>query len=148
VPDFADALEARDGQQVNVVGFMSPIDQFRDAEHFMLLPLPIECFFCNAPPRHYVVLVEMAEGTRAQMVNEPVFISGTLELAQTEAPKFFYRIDNASMRGADEGGGLTPMNTPMEHRMDLMQNIQELQGPMLEGTDAGPADGAAPGSGS
>lgn len=94
-PTFDEELKTIAGQSVNLMGFMTPIDEFRDATHFMLLPLPIECYFCNAPPMRDVMLVRMTEGERVNMVEEPVLMSGTLKLYAGGEDKFFYTLQNA-----------------------------------------------------
>jgi len=78
------------------MGFMTPIDQFREATHFMLLPLPIECYFCQAPPLRDVMLVRMTQGETVNMVEEPVMMSGRLALNADGGEKFFYTLENAT----------------------------------------------------
>lgn len=96
---FPEELKPKAGTTVNLIGFMTPIDQFRDAEYFMLLPLPIQCYFCEAPPMRDVMLVRMAEGTKVNLVEEPVLISGELRLNEgspdTFPEKFYYKLANA-----------------------------------------------------
>ncbi len=95
-PNFDEELKTIAGQSVNLMGFMTPIDEFRDVSHFMLLPLPIECYFCNAPPMRDVMLVRMTEGELVNMVEEPVLMSGTLKLNNDGEEKFFYSLENAT----------------------------------------------------
>jgi hypothetical protein len=95
-PTFDEELLPIGGQVVKLIGFMTPIDEFRDVSHFMLLPLPIECYFCQAPPLRDVMLVRMAEGELVNMVEEPVLMSGRLVLNQDSGEKFFYTLEDAT----------------------------------------------------
>jgi len=92
---FDEELLPKNGQPVNLMGFMTPIDQFRAATHFMLLPLPIECYFCQAPPLRDVMLVRLAKGEAVDMVEEPVLITGRLVLNNGSGEKFFYTLEDA-----------------------------------------------------
>ena len=108
-------ITAQDGQVVNLMGFMTPIDQFRAATHFMLLPLPIQCYFCQAPPLRDVMLVRLAEGEAVDLVEEPVMITGKLVLNKDGSQKFFYTIENAT-RTAE--GKTTVKNYGEQHRTE------------------------------
>ncbi len=120
-PIFADDLSALDGKEVTLLGFMAPIDQFQDVSYFMLLPVPIECFFCSAPPMREIMYVELVQGKRADIVNEPVAITGTLTLSREAGSQFFYSIKDAQWAAGEKNTKLTPKNTGSEHRMHQMQ---------------------------
>lgn len=114
-PKFDEELRPIAGQTVNLMGFMTPIDQFRNATHFMLLPLPIECYFCQAPPMRDVMLVRMAEGEHVNLVEEPVLISGNLVLNENNGEKFFYTLENASRATM---GDTTEKRYTTQHRQE------------------------------
>jgi hypothetical protein len=134
---FHDALKPADGQLVNVIGFMTPIDQFRQVTHFMLLPMPIFCYFCEAPPMRDIILVELENGTTADLVNEPVLIGGRLELQGKAGDPFFYAISNAKWNAAVEGMRLTPKQIEDRHKFELMNR----KGEILGTEDAMPGEG-------
>lgn len=117
-PTFDKDLVARakEGRTANLMGFMTPIDQFRDVSHFMLLPMPIECYFCRMPPMRDVMLVRMAEGEVTQIVEEPVLITGKLNLHEGPKQKFFYSMTNSGMRAGNSGEKLTTKSISPEHR--------------------------------
>lgn len=140
-PTFPDKLTSLDKQTVSLVGFMMPIDQFREASYFMLLPLPIQCFFCAQPPMRDVMLVEMAKGETARVVEEPVIVNGTLNLHPEPGSQYFYSIKDAKWAGATKEGALTTKNMTPEHRMHMLQQMM-MKGP------AGTAGGAPENSGS
>ena len=103
-PALASDLLAKKDTSVNLIGFMVPQYEFRQMTEFILLPLPIECYFCQAPPMREVVLVQMAKDAKVDLVKEPVLISGELTLNEGKGTKFFYVLKNAT-RGAAEKGG-------------------------------------------
>ncbi|HOJ34225.1 MAG TPA: DUF3299 domain-containing protein [Candidatus Hydrogenedentes bacterium] len=119
---------------VNLVGFMVPLYEFRDAHEFLLLPLPIECYFCQMPPMRDVMFVQMAEGQVAKMVNEPVLINGQLVLNEGPGTKFFYVIKNARWGAADPNIQFTMKQTAPEHMAAGHTRSLE-QEPMLEGSE-------------
>jgi hypothetical protein len=134
---FHDTLKPYDGQPINVVGFMTPIDEFRDVTHFMLLPMPIYCYFCEAPPMRDILLIELEPGATANLVNEPVLIGGYLALQGNAGDPFFYSVTGAKWNAAVEGMQLTPKDIGQEHRLEMMQRGGEL----LSGEEAMPGDG-------
>jgi hypothetical protein len=83
----------------------------------MLLPVPIECYFCESPPMRDVVYVRMKEGTTADLVNEPILINGVLRLHDAPKSDYFYVIEDAAWGKADESQRLTPKYVPQEHRL-------------------------------
>ena len=129
-PTFADELKQRDNTRVDLIGFMVPLHEFREVTEFLLLPLPLICYFCEAPPMREVILVRMREDETANLVNEPVMINGHLMLHQSENAHFFYTIDDALWGPGREDQDLTRTEVPMEHR--LHQPVQEMQEQLRE----------------
>ncbi len=123
---YDDRLREADGRTVNLMGFMTPIDQFRAATHFMLLPLPIECYFCKAPPLRDVMLVRLAEGEAADLVEEPVMITGQLVLTEGEDSKFYYSLERASRTTEGE---TTRKTYSQQHRREGQTMGKELLAP-------------------
>ncbi len=121
---FPESLKEKDGRLVNIVGFMSPIDQFRNVTEFMLLPVPLVCYFCDAPPMRDIIEVKLREP--ANMVNEPVLVGGRLRLHEGERPLFFYTIEDALWNEpVDEEA--TERLIDREHRLHHVEGFQELR---------------------
>lgn len=139
-PTFDKELVARakEGRTANLMGFMTPIDQFRDVSHFMLLPMPIECYFCRMPPMRDVMLVRMAEGEVTNIMEEPVLVTGGLNLHEGPKQKFFYSMTNSGLRAGDTGKKLTVKTINEEHRQQGYKEGSKL----MQEQDA--AGGAAP----
>lgn len=95
--EFDPELTAKDNTFVELVGFMVPLEQFNNATEFLLLPLPLECYFCGIPPARDVMLVKLAEGTTTKLWEDPVLCGGTLQLHREPGAKFFYTLDNATV---------------------------------------------------
>ena len=112
---FTDELKAWNNKQVNLIGFMVPENQFRDMKEFMLLPLPIECYFCQRPPVKDVMAIQMEEGTTTMLWDQPVLINGVLRLHEGPNQKSFYSIDHAALESAEKGARLQQRYIPPEH---------------------------------
>lgn len=125
-PTFHEQLLPRNGEKVDIIGYMVPDNQFRNITEFLLLPLPIECYFCESPPMRDVVKVVMAEGKTADLVNEPMLINGDFTLYEGKKVDFFYSLENASIGPGTPGASLTKRDIKMEHVMEsTMQNQDE-----------------------
>lgn len=122
---FPDSLKEKDGRLVNIVGFMSPIDQFRNVSEFMLLPVPLVCYFCDAPPMRDIIEVKLREP--ANMINEPVLIGGRLQLHEGPRPLFFYTIEDALWNEAVYDDEATEQITEQQHRLHLIEGFDELR---------------------
>lgn len=121
---FTEDLKEKDGRLVNICGFMAPIDQFRNVSHFMLLPVPITCYFCEAPPMRDVIEVRL--NAPANMVNEPVLIGGRLRLHEGPRQPFFYTIEDARWNEAVKDEILTDKEIGADHIIHLQQGFEQL----------------------
>lgn len=126
-PVFTEELKQWDNKQVNVIGFMVPENEFRDIKEFMLLPLPIECYFCKRPPMHDVMHVVMEEGSTTNLWEQPVLINGVLRLHPGPNDKYFYSIDQAALAPAEAGATLQRRYIDPEHMLPQHEQQEELQ---------------------
>ncbi len=124
-PTFDERLIAMDNARVDIVGFMVPINQFRNMTEFLLLPVPIECYFCQAPPMRDVVVVQMAEGETTNLFREPVLVNGLLTLNHGPGTKFFYVISDARMGPGKKGGTLTQKDVAPQHMLHGQEQPEE-----------------------
>lgn len=114
---FTPELMAMDGQEVFIIGFMVPEEQFMNVSDFLLLPIPIECYFCAIPPSRDVLYVKLREGETAEIYMEPVVIRGRLRLNQGPGVKFFYTLEDATLDSALDGGELTKKRMQIQHML-------------------------------
>lgn len=135
-PSFDTALAAKRDTVVNLIGFMVPMYNFRGMTEFLVLPVPIECYFCEEPPMRDIMLVQMAEGDQVDLVKEPVLISGTLTLNEGAGTKFFYVIKDAKRGPAEEGGKFTRQPVRQEaigHATQMQEAEADKKDELLEG---------------
>lgn len=117
-PTFHDELLPKNGQRIDIVGFMVPLEEFRQVTTFLLLPMPLECYFCQRPPMRDIVLVTLDESERkVDIYNEPVVINGDLRLNEGPKQKYFYTLEHAKMGPGEIDGTLTKRHIPEEHRI-------------------------------
>ena len=143
-PTFDPRLVEFKDSAVDLVGFMVPMYEFRNVKEFLLLPLPIECYFCQAPPMRDVVLVQMAKDTAVDIVKEPVLINGTLTLNEGPGTKFFYVVKDAGRGPAEKGGKLHTKRFSQDHIMHstgAKQLEEQQKEPLLEGQEPPKAPG-------
>lgn len=112
---FTPELMEMNGQEVFIIGFMVPEEQFMKISEFLLLPIPIECYFCAIPPSRDVLYVKLREGETADIYQEPVLLRGTLTLNQGPGVKFFYTLENATLDSPLDGGELTKKRLKFQH---------------------------------
>lgn len=125
-PTFSDELKKWNNQQVNVIGFMVPENEFREMTEFMLLPLPIECYFCNRPPVEDVMVIHMEEGTTTDVYGNAVLVNGVLRLHEGPNQQSFYSIEHAALVAAKEGERLQRRYIPPEHMLPQHTKEPEL----------------------
>jgi hypothetical protein len=125
---YEEELKAKDGQRIDLIGFMVPLNQFKDLTEFILLPVPIECYFCRMPPARDVVFVTMAPGKTVDFVfQEPVMINGVLRLKGEPGTKFFYVIEDAGYGPGKPDEKLTPKHLAPEHMAPMHQQDVQLE---------------------
>lgn len=123
-PTFTDELKKFNNTQVNLVGFMVPEYEFRDVKEFILLPLPIECYFCKRPPVHDVMMIQMEEKTTTKIFEGPILVNGVLRLHEGPKQKYFYTIEHAALESAEKGGALKTRYINPDHM--LPQHTQDV----------------------
>ncbi|MFO7776420.1 MAG: DUF3299 domain-containing protein [Candidatus Hydrogenedentota bacterium] len=127
---FPEELKQQDGTRVDVIGFMVPVYEFREVSDFLLLPLSIECYFCEEPPLREVIHVEMREGETANLVNEPILINGRFSLDSEAESGYFYTIEDALWGPGEPEGDVTRREISIEHR--LHEPVEEMREQLRE----------------
>jgi hypothetical protein len=113
---FTEELKEFDGQYVTMYGFQVPEDDFRDVTNFLLLPIPLECYYCSLPPPRDVMLVRMKPGVTTSIFNEPVLLNGIFKVNEGPKQKFFYELTDTTLEELD-GGELTKKRIKLEHML-------------------------------
>lgn len=120
--EFDPELVAKENTEVNLVGFMVPLEQFNHVTEFLFLPLPLECYFCQIPPARDVMLVKLETGKETKLWDDPVLCSGTLKLDRSKGAMFFYTLENATV-----GEGVTRREIKPEHTVIGHEPTGDLQ---------------------
>jgi hypothetical protein len=72
-------LEALNGKQIKIPGFMVPLEDTQKAvTEFLLVPSPQACIHVPPPPPNQMVYVKMREGS--EVAFGPIWVYGTLNL--------------------------------------------------------------------
>lgn len=129
-PTYPDELIAMDGDRVDIVGFTVALNQYRNMSEFMLLPLPLECYFCQIPPMKDQMLVVMAEGETTNLYKDPVLINGRFRLRKDDKEKFFYFLEDARIGPGDPDKTLDDLER-MYMKQEHMQPQHENPGDLL-----------------
>jgi hypothetical protein len=124
--DFDAGVVKMDQTHVDIVGFMVPLDQFRNMTDFLLLPVPIECYFCESPPARDVIYVKMQEGQTTNLFQEPVLINGIFNLHPGPKQDFFYTISDATLGPGVAGAKLSPKSVSPQHMIPGHQPTEDL----------------------
>ena len=120
---FSEEILQLDNGLINIVGFMSPIDQFSNVTEFMLLPMPTTCYFCDSPPARDVIEVKLQKPSK--MVDEPVIIGGRLKLNAEPKPLFFTSIVDAKWNEPVEATRKVVEETHRDHLRSGFQKLRQ-----------------------
>ena len=87
-PAYPAALEALDGKEIEMYGFMAPYDDFDSMERFMLINFFNGCQFCSVPRLQEVVYAECAASQKPwPYIDGPIRVRGVLRLKRAERLK-------------------------------------------------------------
>lgn len=92
-PTFADEIQALNGQEVKVQGFMLPLENAANQTHFILSVYPPSCFYCL--PAGPEGIIEIYSQQSVNFSFEPLLLSGKLTVLNNDEMGIFYRIENA-----------------------------------------------------
>ena len=96
VPQFGSDLEALDGTEITLKGYMMPLDQAQTQKNFILSANPVAgCYFCM--PGGPETMVEVKAGKAVKFGYNPIKIRGTLELLRDDPMGMFYRLTDARL---------------------------------------------------
>ena len=101
MPEFSQALESAEGQEILLQGYIVPNDGLFSADEFIISSLPLaQCFFCggDSGPESvaYVYPKENIKYT-AKLVT----IKGVLELNRIDSNNLLYMIRDATVEEVD-----------------------------------------------
>ncbi len=96
VPVFSEAVKALDGQEVQVRGYIIPIEGYKSHTEFILSAYPYNmCFFCGGAGPETVMEVTSVEGI--EYTAEPITIKGILRLNDSDINKLMYALEQVEL---------------------------------------------------
>ena len=100
VPVFSDDLLVFDGKQIEIEGYVIPLQSSGEQEYFVLSRFPYNsCFFCGNAGPETVAEVYVTEPVTVQ--DERVLVKGRLKLNDQDPLHLFYIIEEASVKRLD-----------------------------------------------
>lgn len=92
---FSDAVRALDGETIEVMGFLYPLEGGVGHEHFLLTAWPPSCPFCL--PAGPSMMVETFAAEPVPFTEGAILMAGRLELLENDPSGFFYRMQDAQL---------------------------------------------------
>jgi hypothetical protein len=92
--DYSDEIEALDGQQVKLMGFIYPLEGGLEHERFLLTAWPPSCPFCLPAGPSQMVEVFCAEPI--EFTDGAIMVAGEFELLHDDPSGMYYRMRDAT----------------------------------------------------
>lgn len=98
-PKFAEKLQALAGKEVQVEGYMIPLDVSHAQKNFLISAYPvINCYFCGpGGPKGPYQVVEIQAQQPLEYRKAAVMLQGKLELLNDDPMGLLYRLTNATL---------------------------------------------------
>lgn len=102
VPEFSPEIEALDGEEITLQGFIIPFEGMFKPQHLILSSLPIDaCFFCGTGGPETVAEVFLKE--ELAYTARPVRIKGKLKVNRNDLNELMYVLEQATFAGYADG---------------------------------------------
>ncbi len=95
IASFPGSLVRQDGEEVNIVGYMTPLDTDTKQRHFLLTSSPPSCFFHFPGGPAGVVEVFSEDGIESSW--SAVKLTGKLVLVEASKTGIIYQLENATL---------------------------------------------------
>lgn len=96
VPVFSDQVQALSGQEVEIKGYVIPVEGYKSHTEFVFSAFPYNmCFFCGGAGPESVMEVYASEPIKYSP--EPITIKGTLELNASDVNRLIYALNGATL---------------------------------------------------
>ena len=93
VPQFSQGVAALDQKEVQLQGFMMPLEMGDKQTHFVLSALPVTCAFCL--PGGPEALVEVKTRQPVKYSFDPIVVHGRMSVLKDDPTGVFYRVTDA-----------------------------------------------------
>ena len=96
VPVFADAVKALNNKEIEVKGYIIPVEGYQSHTEFIFSAFPYNmCFFCGGAGPETVMEVEAIEGV--EYTSEQVILKGKLQLNDADINRLMYLLVDATL---------------------------------------------------
>lgn len=96
VPVFSDQVQAMAGEEIEIKGYVIPVEGYKSHTEFVFSAFPYNmCFFCGGAGPESVMEVYADEPIKYSP--EPITIKGTLELNATDVNRLIYALNGATL---------------------------------------------------
>ena len=86
-PEYSQDVLALKDKEITILGFVLPLDQIKDAKHFMLMKHPKTCYYCNSNPTLLdLIYVRLKKDVTTSLEPKLVKIKGVLKLLSGSTP--------------------------------------------------------------
>ena len=101
VPVFSEEILAMEGQEIEVKGYIIPVEGYKSHKEFMFSAFPYSmCFFCGGAGPETVM--EVYAEDPVEYTAEQVTLRGVLELNATDINRLMYAINEAHLIDPEE----------------------------------------------
>ena len=101
VPVFSEEILAMEGQEIEVKGYIIPVEGYKSHKEFMYSAFPYSmCFFCGGAGPETVMEVYAKDAV--EYTAEQVTLRGVLELNATDINRLMYAINEAHLVDPEE----------------------------------------------
>jgi len=96
IPVFSEPIKKIDGKEIEVKGYIIPVEGYKSHKEFILSAFPYNmCFFCGGAGPETVMEVEAVEGI--EYTAEQVVIKGKLSLNDDDINRLMYILTDAEL---------------------------------------------------
>lgn len=102
LPVFSDEIKSFEGKEVEIDGFIVPLEGMFKPNQLILSSLPVsECFFCGSGGPETVIEITLKE--KVKYTTKRIKIRGKLKLNRNDPDKLMYQLEEGEFAGlADE----------------------------------------------
>jgi len=96
VPTVNPIVKALDGKEIEVDGYIIPLEGKVKQSHFMLSSLPVNmCFFCGKAGPETAMQVFMDQSKTVSFSDEKIKVKGILRINESDSNGLLYTLENA-----------------------------------------------------
>lgn len=96
--NFSPIVQALDGTEITVKGYIIPLTGKRKQSHFMFSSLPVNmCFFCGKAGPESAMQVFMKDDKKVAFTEKSISVRGVLRLSQGDGSGLIYTLESAEL---------------------------------------------------